>query len=61
MEYLTKYYATELSRVSEVVPEYPRQIQVRDNGRQTKWLSLNDESATELVKWLKEHYNVKEL
>lgn len=60
MDSLYNYYLDELSKVSGRVPEFSRQIQVRDNGRQTKWLSLNDDSATELVKWLKEHYNVKE-
>lgn len=54
------YYQTQLNKVSGENPEYPRAIQIKDNGKQTNWLGLNDESATELVKYLKKHYNVKE-
>lgn len=60
MEEISNYYRKQLSKVSGQRPEYPRQIQIKDNGNQTHWLSLNDESATEIVKYLKEHYNIKE-
>lgn len=55
---LNKYYSDELKKVSE--PHYNANIQIKQtNGNKTKWLGLNDESATELVKYLKEHYNIK--
>lgn len=55
---LNKYYADELKKVS--CPHYNANIQIKQtNGNKTKWLALNDESATELVKYLKEHYNIK--
>lgn len=54
------YYESELKRVFNKNPKFARQIQVRDNGTNTKWLSLNDESATALIKYLKEHYNCTE-
>lgn len=57
MDTLKSYYESELKKVSDKNPEYPRQIQIKDNGTNTKWLSLNDESATLLVKYLREHYN----
>jgi hypothetical protein len=53
------YYQSELERVSGDNPEYPRSIQIRDNGKDTKWLSLNDESATELVNYLEKHYKIE--
>ena len=55
-----EYYENQLKKVSEVNPEYPRTFQIVDNNVKTNWLSLNDESATELVKYLKKHYNVVE-
>lgn len=60
MKTVSNYYADQLKKVSESAPEFSRQIQVKDNGKQTHWLSLNDDSASQLVKWLKEHYNIKE-
>ena len=56
---LNKYYADELKKVSS--PHYNANIQIKQtNGNKNKWLGLNDESATELVKYLKEHYNIQE-
>lgn len=57
---LTDYYIAELKKVSGKNPVYPRTIQIKDNGNQTKWISLNDESAIELIKFLKENYNCTE-
>jgi len=54
------YYQTQLNMVSGEKPEYPRTLKINDNGKQTNWLGLNDESATELVKYLKKHYKVDE-
>lgn len=56
----TTYYEDQLKKVSSENPEYPRGFKISDNGTSTNWLSLNDESATELVKYLKKHYNVDE-
>lgn len=59
---MKSYYKSELEKPfnKTVSPEYARQIQIKSDTGNTKWLSLNDESATELVKVLKQYYNVKE-
>lgn len=57
---LLSYYASQLETVSSA-PQFGRNIQIKSDGAATKWLGLNDESATEIVKWLKEHYNIKEV
>ena len=51
------YYTTEFDKVFKSKSEYPRNIQIRDNGNSTKWVSLNDESVKLLIKYLKENYN----
>lgn len=56
---LNKYYSQQLEKVSE--PHYKAKIQItQTSGAKTNWLDLNDESANALVKYLKEHYNIKE-
>ena len=55
------YYNEELNKAfhSDKPCKYARKIKVTSEEGNTNWLSLNDESASELVKYLKEHYNVK--
>lgn len=57
METLNKntYYADQLNQINAHAL-YSPQVQVRDENGATKWLSLNNESAAELVKWLKKNY-----
>jgi hypothetical protein len=52
------YYREQLESVSGREPEYPRAFQIKDNGNKTNWLGLNDESASELVRYLMAHYKV---
>lgn len=33
-------------------------IKLVNSGGETNWLSLNDESATALVEWLKDNYTI---
>lgn len=54
------YYESQLRNVSGP-NRWGRNVQIKSDNKQTKWLGLNNESATALVKWLKEHYNVKEV
>lgn len=59
---MKSYYKSELEKpFNELVsPMFPRQIQIKSDTGSTKWLSLNDESATELVRVLKEYYNIQD-
>lgn len=56
----TSYYEDQLKKVFSVKSEFPRVIKITNDDISTNWLSLNDESATELVKFLKGNYNVDE-
>jgi hypothetical protein len=55
------YYKSELDKV-DAKSGHPANIKITSPGfgNDTKWLSLNDESANELVKWLKQNYNITE-
>ena len=48
------YYKRELDSVLNdgKLGEYPPTIKVYSQFGSTKWLSLNEESAKELIKWL---------
>lgn len=60
LDQITQYYRDQLARIGKPKTEYAPTFQIRHTSGSTKWLNLNDESATELVKWLKDHYNVEE-
>lgn len=47
------YYKDELSKVN--AKDYPATIKVSGHG-ETKWMSLNEESAKEVVEWIKQNY-----
>ena len=54
------YYKDQLNRI-DTKSIYAPTIKVSDsNGISTKYMDLNDESANELVLWLKENFNVKD-
>lgn len=55
----TNYYQDELSKV-ETKSIYPANLKIRSISGETKWLNLNDESANELIKWLKDNFNIVE-
>ena len=62
MDSSKNYYTSELEKAfnPEKPNTYPRRIKVESDTGDSKWLSLNDESASEMVKFLKEHYNITE-
>lgn len=53
------YYREQLERINPK-GEYAPTIQIKDGGSdaRTNNLNLNDESASELVRWLKMHFNI---
>lgn len=53
------YYQQELNKV-DCKGDYPAQIKIKSVSGETKWLSLNNESATEIVKFLTENYLIKQ-
>lgn len=55
---LSGYYADELSKVNPHLTEYSPTVKIfaNGNGDNTKNLSLNDESAAVLIKWLKNNF-----
>lgn len=53
------YYKDQLSILDPKNENFPTRIKLTGINNQTKWMSLNDESANELVQWLKENYNIK--
>lgn len=52
----TTYYKNELNILNN---DASCIVKLKSNTGNTKWLSLNDESATELVQWLKKHYKIQ--
>ena len=54
------YYKDQLNRI-DTKSEYAPTIKVSgSNGISTKYMNLNDESANELVLWLKENFNIED-
>jgi hypothetical protein len=51
------YYEEELNKVVDTLSEYPLNIQIRNDIATTKWLTLNNESAKVLVRYLMENYD----
>lgn len=54
------YYADQLNKIKPDSNSYEADVKITNNGISTHWLSLNTESANELVKWLKENYRIVE-
>lgn len=54
---LTQYYRHQISRIS-LKHEGEAEIKIQDGEgyTETEWLMLNNESATELVRWLKRKF-----
>lgn len=55
---LINYYADELKKIANPRADYAPLIKITQGNAKTNWLTLSDESATELVKWLQANYNV---
>jgi hypothetical protein len=51
------YYEDELNKVVDTLSEYPLNIQIKNDIAATKWLTLNNESAKVLVRYLMENYD----
>jgi hypothetical protein len=51
------YYEDELNKVVDTLSEYPLNIQIKNDITTTKWLTLNNESAKVLVRYLMENYD----
>jgi hypothetical protein len=51
------YYEDELNKVVDTLTEYPLNIQIKNDITTTKWLTLNNESAKVLVRYLMENYD----
>jgi hypothetical protein len=56
----SKYYNSELSKVNIGSTEYAPTFKIfaNGNGQDTKHISLNNESAKELINFLKINYNL---
>jgi len=54
----SNYYLDQLNRVKPGLTEYSPTVKIfaNGNGEDTKHLSLNDESAKELIQWLKNNF-----
>jgi uncharacterized protein (UPF0333 family) len=52
------YYRTELEKIN-TKSEYPAQLKIKSESGETKWLSLNQESASEIVQFLTDKYLTK--
>lgn len=57
---MNTYYKDQLAKIQGNTVGFPAKINIRKNELSTNWLSLNDDSATALVEWLKENYNISE-
>jgi hypothetical protein len=51
------YYKDELSKVNTGTG-FPPTLKISSVGGETKWLSLNEESAKEIAEWLMEKYPI---
>jgi hypothetical protein len=55
------YYQDQLKRVSKRSSDFDsRKIKITNDSDNTNWLDLNHESATELVRFLRENYTIDE-
>lgn len=52
------YYQNEINKINAHTYYSPK-IKMTDETNETKWISLNKESAEVLIKWLKRNYNIK--
>lgn len=57
---MNTYYKDQLNKIEPNALGDSAQIQINKGDKKTHWLSLNDESATELFLWLKENFNIKD-
>ena len=60
MGVLNNYYGDQLEKVfTDTKDKTVRSVKIQSWTKETNWLTLNDESASQLVKYLQEHYNIK--
>lgn len=59
MPELSNYYADQLKKIEPAkIGTFPARVKVEHETGDTKWLSLNDDSAKALITFLQENYNV---
>lgn len=58
IEQRESYYKDQLSKIN-CNGMYSPSFQFRDEDGQTKWMNLNQDSATILIKWLKQNFNLR--
>lgn len=51
------YYKDELKKVNTTT-EFPPTFKISSVGGDTKWMSLNEESAKDLMDWIMEKYPI---
>lgn len=57
---MSTYYKDQLEKIQANSLGHTTTIKITNNGVSTNWLSLNSESATQLVIWLKDNYTIVE-
>lgn len=53
---MNTYYKDQFDKIKANDLGYPAQVKITKDGKATHWLSLNDESASHLVKWLNDNF-----
>lgn len=54
------YYREQLEKLQVDGFDSPASIKITNADKNTNWLALNNESANELVNWLRANYNIQE-
>lgn len=52
------YYQNQLDSLDVKNAEYPATVKIRADSKSTNFISLNDESANLISKWLNENYKI---
>lgn len=55
---MNTYYKDQFDKIKANDLGYPAQVKITKDGKATHWVSLNDESATLLVQWLKTNFTI---
>lgn len=58
---MNTYYKEQLAKIEPKSLGPAATLQIKKCDNKTNWLSLNDESATELVAWLRGNFNIIDL
>lgn len=58
---MSGYYKDQLDKLKVDTDKSTPHVIFENNSGSTNWLSINNESASEIVKWLKDNFVVTEL